>query len=200
MPTSETIAPTRGSADLSVRLAATSRLVADSLRRQLAPVGLDPRQYRVLAAVASAGSSPQRALTTRLGIPPSRVAGILDTLEQRDLVERWEAPGDRRAHAVRVTAGGASLLEQARPLVEQHEARLVDGLLGLDVAVLQRLLDRLAANCAGDCCPPAPGAQPAPPAPPAPPAQAPTPEDIIVDTHRGLTGPGSGPGPAGRAW
>ncbi len=154
MPTSETIAPTRGSADLSARLAATARLVADSLRRQLAPVGLDPRQYRVLAAIARAGSSPQRALTTRLGIPPSRVVAILDALEQGGLVERWEAPADRRAHAVRVTAAGASLLEQARPLVEEHEARLVDGLFGPDVVVLQRLLDILAANCAGGCCPP----------------------------------------------
>ncbi|MHB1931251.1 MAG: MarR family winged helix-turn-helix transcriptional regulator [Acidimicrobiales bacterium] len=138
-------------AEVAVRLAATGRLVAESLRRQLAPVGLDPRQYRVLAAVAIAGGCPQRALTTRLGIPPSRVVGILDALQERALVERWEAPGDRRAHAVRVTAAGAALLEQARPLVENHGASIVAGLRGPDVRVLERLRDRVAANCGG-CC------------------------------------------------
>lgn len=140
-----------GAEKLGGRLAAAGRAASEGLRRQLAPVGLDSRQFRVLADVAASGCCPQRSLTTKLGIPPSRIVGILDALEERGLVERWEAPGDRRAHAVRLTRAGAAVLAEARPLVAAHEEALASGLSATDVGVLARLLDRVLANCDPPC-------------------------------------------------
>jgi len=101
----------------------------------------------VLAEVATLDGCSQRALTARLGIPPSRVVVILDGLEQRRLVERRERPGDRRSYALGLTPAGRDLLERARPLVEACDLALTGGLAETDRRDLDRLLRELAANC-----------------------------------------------------
>lgn len=138
---------TREPAPLSLRLSELGRAAGAGLRRHLAPLGLDARHYRVLAEVATLDGCSQRALTARLGIPPSRVVVILDGLEQRRLVERRERPGDRRSYALGLTPAGRDLLERARPLVEACDLALTGGLAETDRRDLDRLLRELAANC-----------------------------------------------------
>ncbi|HET9071348.1 MAG TPA: MarR family winged helix-turn-helix transcriptional regulator [Acidimicrobiales bacterium] len=138
---------TREPAPLSLRLSELGRAAGAGLRRHLAPLGLDARHYRVLAEVATLDGCSQRALTARLGIPPSRVVVILDGLEQRRLVERRERPGDRRSYALGLTPAGRDLLERARPLVEACDLALTGGLAEADRRDLDRLLRELAANC-----------------------------------------------------
>ena len=132
---------------LTVRLTQLGRDAGAGLRRRLEPLGLDTRQYRVLSAVATLGGCSQRALTARLGIPPSRVVAILDALEGRGLVERRNRPGDRRSYALVLTPAGRDLLERAGALVQEVDMELLGGLADSDRDALEALVARVVANC-----------------------------------------------------
>lgn len=94
----------------------------------------------------------QQQLADALGIHRKVMVGLLDDLEQRDLVERRQHPRDRRAHAIHLTETARQLLPLARRVADQHEDEI---LMPLDpseraqlVAVLQRLAE-LTGNSAG---------------------------------------------------
>jgi DNA-binding MarR family transcriptional regulator len=126
-----------------LRLAQAGAAAAASLQRWLQPLDLDTRQYRVLVTVSDLAGCPQRAITDRLRIPPSRVVAILDGLEARDLIERVPNPTDRRAHALRLTAVGRDLLDRAQPLADDQEEHLLGDLTPAEREALLGLLDRL---------------------------------------------------------
>src|ERR1039457_6418859 len=90
-------APDRGQAPPSVA-AAVARLgseAGDALGNRLAPPAVEPRECRLLRALAGAEGASQRALGTTLGLPPSRLVSLVDGLEGRGLVRGKSHPSDR---------------------------------------------------------------------------------------------------------
>jgi DNA-binding MarR family transcriptional regulator len=94
----------------------------------LAPLGLEPREFALLRAIAAAEGASQQALAERLQIPPSRMVAFVDALERRALVERRPNPSDRRARALHLTGEGRELLAAAFALAADLETRLCAGL------------------------------------------------------------------------
>jgi DNA-binding MarR family transcriptional regulator len=94
----------------------------------LAPLGLEPREFALLRAVAPAEGASQQALAERLQIPPSRMVAFVDALEARGLLERRANPEDRRARALYLTDEGRELLATAFSLASELEAQLCSGL------------------------------------------------------------------------
>src|SRR5215472_9436451 len=72
-------------------------------REVLEPHGLEPREFAILRGLAGAEGLSQQAVSTILGIPPSRMVGHVDALEASGLVERRLNAGDRRTRAVHLT-------------------------------------------------------------------------------------------------
>lgn len=68
-------------------------------------------------------------LADPLGIPASRMVGIVDELERRSLVERRRNPDDRRAYALHLTAEGSKVLKNARRIARDHDERLLHATL-----------------------------------------------------------------------
>jgi DNA-binding MarR family transcriptional regulator len=118
-------------------------VISTRFRAILSPLGLEPRHFLVLRHVARAEGSSQQALGQALRIPASRMVGLVDTLEQRGLVERRANPRDRRARAVHLTADGRRMLEDAFGLAVGHERAVTDGLSDGEKAQLLGLLRRL---------------------------------------------------------
>src|SRR5947207_1194656 len=58
--------------------------------------GFDPYDYSVLAILAEGAREAQATLADTLGLDPSRVVAVLDSLERRELVERQRDPHGRR--------------------------------------------------------------------------------------------------------
>jgi len=77
-----------------------SQVGARSSRRwseRLRSIGLEARQVMLFWNVAIAEGRSQRQLADALGLPESRIVGLVDSLETDGYLERRTTPSDRRA-------------------------------------------------------------------------------------------------------
>lgn len=114
--------------------------VATRFRERLAPLGIEPRDFALLRAVAAEEGLSQQALGEQLCIPPSRMVAFIDALQDRGLLERRPHPGDRRAHALYLTAAGRKLLAKAVTVAAGFERELCAGLSAAEREQLLALL------------------------------------------------------------
>jgi MarR family transcriptional regulator, organic hydroperoxide resistance regulator len=77
--------------------------------RVAAEFELSPMQAHVLRLLEPGTPLPMRTLARKLCCDASNVTGIVDRLEERGLVRRDAAPGDRRIKMLVVTDDGASV-------------------------------------------------------------------------------------------
>jgi DNA-binding MarR family transcriptional regulator len=115
----------------------------DMVTAQIAPAGLTPGQFGVLAIVAANPGLKQIELGAALGVDRSTIVASVDKLEKRGLVERLPVPHDRRAHALTLTAAGQQVYRKALTLIERHEAQIADGLSDAERRQLLDLLGRV---------------------------------------------------------
>jgi DNA-binding MarR family transcriptional regulator len=110
----------------------------------LEPLGITPGHFGLLRIVDASAGMSQQALGEALDVPPSRMVGLVDDLEQRGLVERRRNPSDRRANALHLTAAGKRMLARAKTIAGDWEDRLCAGLNAQERAALLDLLRRVA--------------------------------------------------------
>ena len=79
----------------------------------LARFELTGREFLVLSFVRASDALSQQQLSERLHLDPTIVVGLLDALEQRDLLSRAKHPADRRRNVLALTAAGARLHDAA---------------------------------------------------------------------------------------
>jgi len=130
-------------------LSRVSRLARhlDLMRRgAFARAQLDPWEFDVLSALRRAGESwyPYQlapgALGTQTRVTSGTMTNRIDRLEERHLVERLPAPGDRRGVLVRLTDAGARRVDAAMgDLLDLERALLTD----LPVSDREELADLL---------------------------------------------------------
>ena len=77
--------------------------------------GITPVQYAALQAVANQPGIDQRTLARSIGFDTSTIAGVVDRLEARALMQRNASPADRRVRLLTVTPAGLTLLDEVRP-------------------------------------------------------------------------------------
>jgi DNA-binding MarR family transcriptional regulator len=110
----------------------------------IASIDLTPPHAGILRAIAAEPGRSQQALSGQLGLLPSRVVAYVDELEDRGYVERRRNPGDRRLHALYVTASGKKLLSKIGELGRQHDRLLTAGLNTQQRDTLRELLATIA--------------------------------------------------------
>ena len=120
-----------------LRNALSARSIAVS-----APHGLPTGSLTVLALIAANPGSSQSALAKRAGLNKSALVGIVESLEQRGLVERDRVADDRRRYQVSVTDSGRQAIEALFALVDREERPIRDALGTRDMIQLLALLDR----------------------------------------------------------
>ena len=86
----------------------------------------------------------QQELVDRSLIDASSMVAVIDELEELGLAERRAHPGDRRKHAVHLTAGGRRTLERAREVAIETAKRTFAPLSASEVETLRGLLRKLA--------------------------------------------------------
>jgi DNA-binding MarR family transcriptional regulator len=112
----------------------------------MAGLGLEPRHFAVLRAIAEAGGQSQQALAQRLRIPASTMVSLLDHMEGKGLIERRPNPTDRRARILLHTVRGEEVLDQALQLGAEWEDKICTGLSPVERDTLLALLRRVATN------------------------------------------------------
>jgi DNA-binding MarR family transcriptional regulator len=125
---------------------AVSRLgfaVGSRLASDLRPLGVEPRDFGLLRAVAATQGQTQRALSKTLELSPNRMVALVDQLERKRLLRRRPHPTDRRAHALLLTPRGEQVLAKAFQIALTIESELCADLQPAERDQLLKLLFRL---------------------------------------------------------
>jgi DNA-binding MarR family transcriptional regulator len=126
-----------------------SQLGGHSSRRwteRLAVIDLEPREVMLFRHVALAEGRSQGDLARAIGLPASRIVGLVDRLEARGWIERRTSSADRRTRSLFLTATGRTVLDRIATVSAEHEADLTQGLDPTDRKRLIKLLRRMAAE------------------------------------------------------
>jgi DNA-binding MarR family transcriptional regulator len=141
--------------DLTAEVVDHLLTVAERLREGFegaaARADLSAGQAKALRHLAAAGPVAMRDLASRMRCDASNVTGIIDRLEERGLVVRRVAAGDRRVKSLFVTPDGQLVAEQLwRQVCEQAAALLEMG--DAEWSALVPLLRRAGTRCATGAC------------------------------------------------
>lgn len=95
----------------------------------LGGIGLRPGTLAVLIVIGRNPGLTQSEVSAVLGIKRTNFVAVVNELEAQGWVLRRASPSDRRVNALELTLRGQAVLERARTLQADHEARIA-GVLG----------------------------------------------------------------------
>lgn len=103
-------------------------------------LGVTPVQYGALQAVANGPGIDQRTLARTIGLDTSTIAGVIDRLQARGLMQRGASPEDRRVRLLSLTPEGHALLQASQPSVLSAQQRLLAPLSPAERSEFMRML------------------------------------------------------------
>lgn len=106
-------------------------------------LGVTPVQYAALQAVANQPGVDQRTLARSIGLDTSTLAGVIDRLEARGLVQRNASPDDRRVRLLTATGDGVEVLAAVVPAMHKAQTRILAPLAAGERREFMRLLRKL---------------------------------------------------------
>ncbi len=141
---------------LGRQIAVAARLWRSELDSRLQSLGLTQARFVLLVHLAEAsGPLAQSDLAERAGISGPTLVRHLDHLQSHGLIERHDAPGDRRVKHVRLTATGRTRCHSARKIASNLREELVSPfspeLIEHTRMVLQQLVHALEGMRGGAC-------------------------------------------------
>lgn len=134
---------------LPMQLLRAREVLMQEFRPHLRKQGLSEQQWRVLRALAEAGSMDINALGEMCQIHPASLSRMLPNLEDDGRIERRASPDDQRYVIVSITAKGKSLFQRMARESEQIYASIERRIGSKELRLLYELLDR-AIHVAGE--------------------------------------------------
>jgi DNA-binding MarR family transcriptional regulator len=132
--------------EVAFLLAQLGAHAAELFGQRAASLELSRPQAGLLRLIGRGPGQSQQAIAGQLGMPPSRLVGLVDGLEQRGLVERRRSQTDRRNYALHLTSAGETALTALSKVAAEHEATICAPLSAAERTRLGELLGKLAAG------------------------------------------------------
>ena len=104
---------------------------------------LSPGRAGMLLLIEANPGVTQGRLATAARLDRSTMVGVVDSLEERGLIERRRGE-DRRTNGLWLTSAGRSLAARLRVRIARHERRVASRLSAAERAQLLALLEKLA--------------------------------------------------------
>jgi MarR family transcriptional regulator, organic hydroperoxide resistance regulator len=127
-------------------IAAIQRQNQINFGRHLRDCGLSVPMWRALSALHGKDAQTIGQIADLAVLDRSSLGRLLEEMAAEGLVEREDAPDDRRAVLIRLSAAGKRRFEAALPVVREHYRHLLRGFDDNDFETLMQLLRRLKAN------------------------------------------------------
>jgi DNA-binding MarR family transcriptional regulator len=144
--------------------------VLQSIRRIIRAVDLHSRRLSVLhnitgpqlaclLAISEYGTLTESSLAREVHLSPSTIVGILDRLEQKEMVLRKRSSRDRRVVNIEITAKGMELVNSVPSPLQETLARALQGLPEIEQVSIALSLEKIVAlmEAQGIDAAPAPG-------------------------------------------
>jgi MarR family transcriptional regulator, lower aerobic nicotinate degradation pathway regulator len=127
-------------------LARVGRTQSVRFAERVQSIGLRPKHFAILNAIALADGASQQEIGGRMGLDPSGLVGAIDELERMGLVERRRDEADRRRYVLGLSDEGTATLRRGRRVVAESARELLAALDDDEVDTLVDLLGRVAAG------------------------------------------------------
>ena len=131
---------------IGLHLARTARSVSRAFDDALAQAGGSVPVWLVLISLKSQQLRNQRELAEAVGIREATLTHHLNAMDEQGLITRRRDPANRRVHLVELTDAGEAAFERLRGAAGAFDKKLRAGFGDDEVADLEALLSRLAAN------------------------------------------------------
>jgi MarR family transcriptional regulator, transcriptional regulator for hemolysin len=135
---------------IGLHLTQASRTISRAFDDALAVAGGSLPAWLVLVNLKMRTLASQRELAEAMGIREATLTHHLNAMEASGLITRRRDPANRRTHLVELTDGGEAAFLSLRGAAYAFDRQLRRGITEQEVADLDGLLDRLAANVAAD--------------------------------------------------
>lgn len=123
--------------------------INDELQRrannQMRSQDITMSQATVLLELAHAPSSTlsMKELEKRLNVAQPTVVGLINRLEQKNLVDSFGEPNDKRTKLVKLTADGLLRVQQTEDCMDNVERNMLSGLTDTERDILYSLLKKV---------------------------------------------------------
>ena len=129
--------------DLAAMFVPLARALVAREEPALRAHGISMWGYIVLTALAEQSVRTQAALAQGINADKSRIIGVLDDLEQRDLITRQPDASDRRVHLLSLTLAGDWLRHSVEAEIRASEEEVLAALPPADREAFLRSLKAL---------------------------------------------------------
>ncbi len=124
----------------------SAHALSQSYGAVMAPLGLTRPQVRVIVWTEHTPGITQAELCERLSSSPMAMTGLLDRMENKNLVKRVDDPKDRRVKRIYLTDGALALMPEMEVIAEKFKAQVRAGLTREEIAAAQRVLSTMKEN------------------------------------------------------
>jgi DNA-binding MarR family transcriptional regulator len=129
--------------DLAAMFVPLSRALIAREEPVLAEHGISMWGYIVLTALAEQPVRTQAALAQAINADKSRIIGVLDELQQRELIQRRPDRADRRVHLLSLTPAGDKVRRSVQAAIRASEEEALANLPAGDREAFLRSLKAL---------------------------------------------------------
>jgi MarR family transcriptional regulator, organic hydroperoxide resistance regulator len=128
------------------RIKFLAQLSSRRFQEKLEPFGLTPFHWVVLCCLWEEDGLPTSTICGKLQQVGGTLTGVLDRMEERNLIRRERDVRDRRIWRIWLTEEGNRLREVLPPLAKTLIDQAMDGIPETDRQHLSRMLDQIIAN------------------------------------------------------